>query len=829
MAELGYRNLDDEPALAGINTTTEALARVVADRLADRIAAGELGDGARGARRNARDAARVPYRMGELRADAVTAVDVIVPEGIDDPARPSGGNTYDRRVCAGSPRSAGRCASTPCPARGRDAGAADHAALARAVGRIPDGALVLLDGLIASAAPGRCVPEARRLRQVVLVHMPLGHARAGPHGPGARARGPRRRPPRSSRPARGRAAGWLELYALPADRVHVAEPGVDAAGLAPGTAAGDALLCVAAVTPGKGHDVLLDGLATATDLSWRCACVGSLDRDRAFADGVRRRARDGGLGEPGALHGTAHRRASSTARTPAADLLVLASRAETYGMVVTEALARGLPVLAADAGGVGEALGHGATTGPARACWSRPATRRPSAPRCGAGSATPGCAGACAGPRGSGARRCAAGPPPPPPSPACSRERRDERGGRPGQPGVARPARARRRARRARPSSPRALGAAAPRRPPARDPRPRRRQRRDGPLARAAAARAAALDRARPRRGPARAAPSPALRPGSRSRRGAPTSPRLAPGELAGASLVVASALLDLLTADELDRMLAACAGTPAAAGADRRRPRRADPGRPARRAPRRGVRRAPAPRRPARPGRRRGRRRRAPRDARRRRPAEPVAPRRRGRRPGGRLARRVGRRRVRAGAGARRRGRRLPGPAAARRPPPGSSPSRSATPTCWCCRDGRRARPRAGARCRRWRRARGGRRDARGPGLARSATGPFLDGLRAVDGAAPWPPPPASRVLTTVCCAWRWRTVARGLGLELPLGHGGRRVLPLALPQRHAARRRGRRRPPRDQPRPRRRATSSAGCAPWRGSARPGRSCRSC
>ena len=44
----------------------------------------------------------------------------------------------------------------------------------------------------------------------------------------------------------------------------------------------------------------------------------------------------------------------------AADLLVLASRAETYGMVVTEALARGLPVVAADVGGLTEALGHGA-------------------------------------------------------------------------------------------------------------------------------------------------------------------------------------------------------------------------------------------------------------------------------------------------------------------------------------------------------------------------------------------------------------------------------------------------------------------------------------
>ena len=48
LAELNYRNLDDDDAFAGMNTSTEALARVVADRLADRITAGALGAGARG-------------------------------------------------------------------------------------------------------------------------------------------------------------------------------------------------------------------------------------------------------------------------------------------------------------------------------------------------------------------------------------------------------------------------------------------------------------------------------------------------------------------------------------------------------------------------------------------------------------------------------------------------------------------------------------------------------------------------------------------------------------------------------------------------------------
>jgi glycosyltransferase involved in cell wall biosynthesis len=280
----------------------------------------------------------------------VTAVHVVVPEGIDDPARPSGGNTYDRRVCDG------------LAALGwtvREHAVRDAAALARAVRRIPDGAVVLLDGLIASTAPEALVPQARRLRQVVLVHMPLGHRPPEDEAGAARAR---EREVLAAGAAVVTTSAWArhrlgELYSLPGDRVHVAEPGVDAASLAPGTSAGDALLCVAALTPDKGHDVLLDGLAMVTDLSWRCECVGSLVRDPAFADDVRRRARDSGLGErvrfPGALTGQKLDRAYA-----AADLLVLASHAETYGMVVTEALSRGLPVLATDVGGVSEALGY---------------------------------------------------------------------------------------------------------------------------------------------------------------------------------------------------------------------------------------------------------------------------------------------------------------------------------------------------------------------------------------------------------------------------------------------------------------------------------------
>jgi glycosyltransferase involved in cell wall biosynthesis len=285
----------------------------------------------------------------------VKTVHVVVPDGIDDPARPSGGNVYDRHVlrelavlgwCVHEHAVAGFWSRRP--------DAASFAALAGVVERIPDDAVVLLDGLVASTAPDLLVPQSQRLRFVVLVHMPLGHR---PVDDDSRTR---EHAVLSAVAAVITTSAWsrgrlLELYPLPSDRVHVAEPGVDAAALANGTPAGGALLCVAAVTFDKGHDLLLDALATISELSWRCDCVGSLDRDPAFVESLGHRSRGGRVSFLGPRTGADLDRSYA-----AADVLVLASRAETYGMVVTEALARGLPVIATEVGGVTEALGHGA-------------------------------------------------------------------------------------------------------------------------------------------------------------------------------------------------------------------------------------------------------------------------------------------------------------------------------------------------------------------------------------------------------------------------------------------------------------------------------------
>ena len=209
--------------------------------------------------------------------------------------------------------------------------------------------MVLIDGLVGSVVPEVLRPEADRLRLVVLLHM----ARDEPAEAAALA----------SATAVVATSQWTkrrlsDSYGLPTERVHVVPPGVDRADLVAGTLSGGQLLCVGAVTPVKGQDVLLGGaLASVEDLAWRCVCVGALDIDPEYVAGVRRQTEADGLGDrvlfTGALTG-----AELESAYTQADVLVLASRSETYGMVITEALARGLPVIVTDVGGVPEAVGH---------------------------------------------------------------------------------------------------------------------------------------------------------------------------------------------------------------------------------------------------------------------------------------------------------------------------------------------------------------------------------------------------------------------------------------------------------------------------------------
>lgn len=277
-------------------------------------------------------------------------VHVVVPDGIDDPRRPSGGNVYDRRVCRGLSALGWSVHEHTVPGPSPRLDGQARAGVAAALARMPSGALVLIDGLVASVVPELLEPEAARLRLVVLLHM----ARDEPREVAAL----------SAASAIVATSEWTrrwlsDHYALPSNPVYVVSPGVDAAEVAAGTPSGGRLLCVGAVTPLKGHDVLLDALATVDDPSWRCVCVGALDLDEEFVARLRRLAEDRGLGNRVCFTGPLTDDELDRAYAEA-DALVLASRAETYGMVVTEALAHGLPVIAGEVGGIPEALGHAA-------------------------------------------------------------------------------------------------------------------------------------------------------------------------------------------------------------------------------------------------------------------------------------------------------------------------------------------------------------------------------------------------------------------------------------------------------------------------------------
>jgi glycosyltransferase involved in cell wall biosynthesis len=225
---------------------------------------------------------------------------------------------------------------------------------------IAAGRTIVIDGLALGVLPDVAQRLQGRNPLIALVHHPL----AMESGLTARQYGDLRASERSAlAAARGvivtSAATARQLavdYAVPAERIAVARPGNDPAPMSAGSSDGIVrLLSVGAVVRRKGFDVLIAALATMADLPWRLTIAGDRGRDsetvaQLDAEIARRK-----LGKKIAMPGAVSDRRLAELYA-AADLFVLASRYEGYGMACAEAIAHGLPVIGTTAGAIPETV-----------------------------------------------------------------------------------------------------------------------------------------------------------------------------------------------------------------------------------------------------------------------------------------------------------------------------------------------------------------------------------------------------------------------------------------------------------------------------------------
>jgi len=290
---------------------------------------------------------------------------------VGDPDTPTGDHVYDRQILAGlaalgwktAVHSVAASFPRPTPAALRDARAL--------FAGLPNGATVVIDGSALAGLERVLDTEAKRLGVVALVHHPLA-LETGIDATHARLLETAERSAltfaqRVICPSQWTARALAAEYRVPTARIRVVEPGVDRrpaaktahAGHAPHPSGADAdslhLLCVGTLTPRKGHALLFEALGELRDRRWHLTCAGSITHDASTVAALERqldrlalRSRVSLLGnlDPETLERHYER----------ADLFVLASYLEGYGMALAEAVARGIPVVSTTGGAIPETV-----------------------------------------------------------------------------------------------------------------------------------------------------------------------------------------------------------------------------------------------------------------------------------------------------------------------------------------------------------------------------------------------------------------------------------------------------------------------------------------
>jgi glycosyltransferase involved in cell wall biosynthesis len=271
-----------------------------------------------------------------------------------DLATRTGGYAYARNLMAALPE-AGWTPHHVCLPGGFPApSAGDLAATREILSQLPPSAIVLMDGLAYGALP-REVIESVELRFVALVHHPLARETGLTKDDARRLWASERAALGVARAvattSRHTAEHLARDYAVPELKLHVAYPGTKRAQRATPKNAVPRLLTVATLTQRKGHDTLIQALAMLKGLSWHSMLVGSMERDPSVTANIRLLIASLGLEGRVNLCGELDDHELGAVYADA-DIFVLPSRYEGYGMVFAEALACGLPIVACASGAV---------------------------------------------------------------------------------------------------------------------------------------------------------------------------------------------------------------------------------------------------------------------------------------------------------------------------------------------------------------------------------------------------------------------------------------------------------------------------------------------
>jgi glycosyltransferase involved in cell wall biosynthesis len=277
----------------------------------------------------------------------MTELALIVPGRLN---QLTGGYLYDRHISEGL-RSRGHTVSIV------ELVPSDRAA---ALAEFADGTTTVIDGLALPDLEQAIMAHWRRLRLIALVHHSLaeetGLSRTA-------AEGLRRLEAATLQRFCGvvcpspKTAAAVENYGVSPDRVFVIPPGTakPERSLRPRRGSVRLLLCVASLVPRKGHQVLVSALSRIRDLDWQLLCIGSLDRDRRTVWTLCRMISEARLGRRITLAGEQPPQVVMRAYQ-AADIFVLPSFHEGYGMAFAEAMAHGLPIVATNIGAIPETV-----------------------------------------------------------------------------------------------------------------------------------------------------------------------------------------------------------------------------------------------------------------------------------------------------------------------------------------------------------------------------------------------------------------------------------------------------------------------------------------